>query len=47
MKTIKSKLTKINTYWNEYYFIKESFQKKIKFTDEVKTNYYEYINFFL
>ncbi len=44
MKTIKSKLTKINSHWNEYYFIKEFFQKKINFTDEVKTNYYGDLN---
>ena len=44
MKTIKSKLTKINSHWNDCYFIKEFFQKKIKFTDEIKTNYYEDLN---
>lgn len=44
MKTIKSKLTKINSHWNKYYFIKEFFQKNINFTDEVKTNYYGDLN---
>lgn len=44
MNIIKAKLTKINRYWNEYYFIKEFFQKKINFTDEVKTNYYGDLN---
>lgn len=44
MKTIKSKLSEINSYWNKYYFIKEFFQKKINFTDEVKTNYYGDLN---
>ncbi|MCG3684250.1 hypothetical protein [Aliarcobacter butzleri] len=44
MNIIKSKLTKINSNWNEYYFIKEFFQKKINFTDEVKTNYYGDLN---
>ena len=47
MKTIKSKLTKINSYWNEYYFIKEFFQKKINFTDEAKLNYYGDLNNYL
>lgn len=47
MKTIKSKLSKINSYWNKYYFIKEFFQKKIRFTDEVKTNYYGDLNNYL
>lgn len=47
MKTIKSKLSEINLYWNEYYFIKEFFQKKINFTDEVKTNYYGDLNNYL
>jgi hypothetical protein len=47
MKTIKSNLSKINSYWNEYYFIKEFFQKKINFTDEVKTNYYGDLNNYL
>lgn len=44
MKTIKSKLSEINSYWNKYYFIKEFFQKKINFTDEIKTNYYGDLN---
>lgn len=44
MQTIKSKLSKINSNWNEYYFIKEFFQKRIRFTDEVKTNYYGDLN---
>lgn len=44
MKKIKYKLTKINSHWNKYYFIKEFFQKKINFTDEVKTNYYGDLN---
>jgi hypothetical protein len=47
MNRIKSKLTKINSHWNEYYFIKEFFQKKINFTDEVKTNYYGDLNNYL
>jgi len=47
MKKIKSKLSKINSYWNEYYFIKKNFQKKINFTDEVKTNYYGDLNNYL
>lgn len=47
MKTIKSKLSEINSYWNKYYFIKEFFQKKINFTDEVKTNYYGDLNNYL
>jgi hypothetical protein len=47
MNIIKSKLTKINFYWNEYYFIKEFFQEKINFTDEVKTNYYGNLNNYL
>lgn len=47
MKTIKSKLTKINFHWNKYYFIKEFFQEKINFTDEVKTNYYGDLNNYL
>jgi hypothetical protein len=47
MNIIKSKLTKINFYWNEYYFIKEFFQEKINFTDEVKTNYYGDLNNYL
>lgn len=47
MNIIKSKLTKINSNWNEYYFIKEFFQKKINFTDEVKTNYYGDLNNYL
>lgn len=47
IKTIKSKLSKINHYWNEYYFKKEFFQKKINFTDEVKTNYYGDLNNYL
>jgi hypothetical protein len=47
LKTIKSKLSKINSNWNEYYFIKEFFQKKINFTDEVKTNYYGDLNNYL
>lgn len=44
MKKIKYKLTKINSHWNKYYFIKEFFQKNINFTDEVKTNYYGDLN---
>lgn len=44
METIKSKLSKINSYWNEYYFTKEFLQKKINFNDEVKTNYYGDLN---
>jgi len=47
MRTIKSKLLKINYYWNKYYFTKEFFQKKINFTDEVKTNYYGDLNNYL
>ena len=47
MNIIKSKLTKINFHWNEYYFIKEFFQEKINFTDEVKTNYYGDLNNYL
>lgn len=47
MKTIKSKLSEINYYWNKYYFIKEFFQKKINFTDEIKTNYYGDLNNYL
>ncbi|MCG3663819.1 hypothetical protein L5F37_10410 [Aliarcobacter butzleri] len=47
MNIIKSKLTKINSNWNEYYFIKEFFQKRINFTDEVKTNYYGDLNNYL
>ena len=47
MKIIKSKLSKINKYWNEYYFVKKFFQKKINFTDEVKTNYYGDLNNYL
>jgi len=41
---IRNKLTKINEYWNEYYFKKQFFQKKIKFNDEVKSNYYGDLN---
>lgn len=47
MKKIKYKLTKINSHWNKYYFIKEFFQKNINFTDEVKTNYYGDLNNYL
>jgi len=41
---IKDKLSIINTYWNNYYFSKKFFQKKIKFTDDIKTNYYGDLN---
>ncbi|RBQ27619.1 hypothetical protein [Arcobacter sp. CECT 9188] len=47
MKEIKSKLSEITSYWNKYYFIKEFFQKKINFTDEVKINYYGDLNNYL
>jgi len=47
MKTIKEKLRIINEYWNRYYFKKEFFQKKINFTDDVKTNYYGDLNNYL
>ncbi len=36
MKTIKSKLSEINYYWNKYYFIKEFFKKNIIFMMKLK-----------
>lgn len=41
---INDKLSMINRYWNDYYFSKKFFQKKINFTDDVKTNYYGDLN---
>jgi len=47
MKEIQKKLRKINNYWNKYYFKKDFFQKRINFTDDVKTNYYGDLNNYL
>jgi hypothetical protein len=41
---IKDKLSTINKYWNDYYLSRKFFQKKINFTDDVKTNYYGDLN---
>lgn len=47
MKEIQEQLREINNYWNKYYFKKDFFQKRINFTDDVKTNYYGDLNNYL
>jgi len=44
LNTIREKLHIINDYWNKYYFSKKIFQKKINFTEDIKTNYYADLN---